>query len=151
MTHEKRMSETTTWLTPRWLFDWLGSFDLDPATIDNHPWPCAKENRSSGGLDTPWHGRVFLNPPFSTGQIEPFVRRMAEHGLGVMVCAARVETAWFQDHVFGEASAIWFPRGRIQFCRPDGVVAPRSGFPSCVVFYGEQGSPAPRAGHWWHP
>lgn len=150
MSHETHATQTTTWVTPRWVFDWLGRFDLDPATFDGHPWPCATENRSSGGLDTPWHGRVFLNPPFTNGQIEPFVRRMAEHGDGVLVVAARVETDWFQDYVFGAARAIWFPRRRINFCRPDGTPAKAPGFPSCVAFYETPPASSPRPGAWWY-
>jgi hypothetical protein len=148
MSHESHAPLTTTWITPRWIFEWCGSFDLDPATIDGHPWPCAGENRSSGGLDSPWRGRVFLNPPFTNGQIEGFVQRMAEHNNGVLVVAARVETGWFQDHVFGAAQAIWFPRKRIQFCDQSGQTMPRCGFPSCVAFY-ERPRKAPRPGVWW--
>ena len=149
MSHELRNSPNTTWVTPRWLFDWLGKFDLDPVTFDGHPWPCASEERTIDGLATPWHGRVFLNPPFSSGQIEPFMRRMAEHRNGVAVTAARVESAWFQDYAYGAATAIWFPRGRIHFCRPDGSVAKQTAFPSCVIFYEEPTLPAPRRGTWW--
>lgn len=151
VSHEPRNSPHTTWLTPRWVFDWIGKFDLDPATITEHPWPCAIENRDRAGLDTPWHGRVFLNPPFASGQIEPFMRRMAEHRNGVALMAARVETQWFQSYVFGAARAVWFPRGRIQYCRPDGSVARATGFPSCVAFYEEPPAIAPRPGTWWRP
>jgi hypothetical protein len=151
MSHESHASQTTSWVTPRWVFDWLGKFDLDPATFDGHPWPCATENRTSGGLDAPWHGRVFLNPPFTNGQIEPIVKRMAEHGNGVLVVAARVETAWFQDYVAGAARAIWFPRKRVQFCDQTGQAITRCGFPSCVAFYETPTLPAPREGRWWMP
>jgi hypothetical protein len=149
MTHEVRWSKNTSWVTPKWVFDWLGRFDLDPATFDGHPWPCATENWSTGGLDRAWNGRVFLNPPFCSGQIEPFVKKMAEHRNGVLVCAARVETNWFQDYVFGSANAIWFPRGRIKYSLPDGRTPKAVAFPSCVVFY-EQPRPEPNCGTWWY-
>lgn len=149
MSHEERWSENTTWVTPRWIFDWLGRFDLDPATFIGHPWPCADENRDRDGLASPWRGRVFLNPPFASGQIEPFMRRMSEHNHGVAVIAARVETVWFQDFVYGAARAIWFPRGRVSFCTPDGVEVDGCGFPSCVAFYEAPILPAPRDGVWW--
>lgn len=149
MSHESRTSQTTTWVTPKWIFDWVGRFDLDPATFDEHPWPCATENRSCEGLETAWHGRVFLNPPFTSGQIEPFVKRMAEHSNGVMVVAARVETAWFQDYVFGAAQAIFFPRKRVQFCSPTGLQITGCGFPTCVAFYENPPTHAPRPGYWW--
>lgn len=149
MSHESHASQTTSWVTPKWIFDWLGRFDLDPATFLNHPWPCAIENRFEGGLDTPWTGRVFLNPPFTSGQIEPFVKRMAEHNNGVLVVAARVETAWFQDYVFGAATAIWFPRKRVHFCDRTGVQIKRCGFPSCIAFYEKAPESTPRPGIWW--
>lgn len=150
MKHEKRVSLSTTWVTQMWIFDWVGVFDLDPATFDGHPWPCARENRSTGGLDAPWYGRVFLNPPYESRQIEPFMQRMAEHSNGVAVIAARIETKWFQDYVFGAAKAVWFPRGRIKFCRPDGTEAKSVAFPSCVAFYEEPPAESPpRDGTWW--
>lgn len=150
MRHEKRVSLNTTWVTPRWIFDWLGQFDLDPATFDGHPWPCAIENRTKNGLELPWHGRVFLNPPYESRQIEPFMRRMAAHGNGVAVVACRVETAWFQDRCFGSATSIWFPRGRIRFCDENGSEKRQVAFPSCVVFYERPPAESPRPGSWWH-
>jgi hypothetical protein len=149
MSHESHTPQTTAWVTPRWVFDWLGRFDLDPATFENHPWPCAAENRVIDGLSTPWHGRVFLNPPFTNGQIEPFVERMALHGNGVLIVAARVETGWFQDYVFGAAQAVWFPRKRVQFCNQSGQPITRCGFPSCVAFYEKPPVATPRPGTWW--
>ncbi len=149
MIHEARVSLNTTWVTPKWIFDWVGSFDLDPATFPEHPWPCAIENRSAGGLLTPWHGRVFLNPPYESRQIEPFMERMASHGNGVCVVAARIETRWFQQFVFGAAQAVFFPLGRIRFCRPDGTEERAVAFPSCVAFYEQPPATSPRPGVRW--
>jgi hypothetical protein len=149
MIHEARVSLNTSWVTPKWIFDWVGSFDLDPATFDGHPWPCAIENRTIDGLLQPWHGRVFLNPPYESRQIEPFMERMAEHRHGVAVVACRIETEWFQRYVFGAAQAVFFPRGRIRFCNPQGEEMRAVAFPSCVVFYEPPPATAPRPGVWW--
>jgi hypothetical protein len=149
MIHEARVSLNTSWVTPKWIFDWVGSFDLDPATFDGHPWPCAIENRTIDGLLQPWNGRVFLNPPYESRQIEPFMERMAEHRQGVAVVACRIETEWFQRYVFGAAQAVFFPRGRIRFCNPQGEEMRAVAFPSCVVFYETPPVTAPRPGVWW--
>jgi hypothetical protein len=149
--HENRVSLNTSWVTPKWIKDWLGDFDLDPATFDGHPWPFGKKNLSSQGLDIDWDGRVFLNPPYESRQIVGFMRKMAEHGNGVSVIAARVETKWFQDYVFGKAQAVFFPKGRIKFCKPNGAEARNVGFPSCIVFYEQPPASVPIPGTWWRP
>lgn len=149
MIHEARVSLNTTWVTPKWIFDWVGRFDLDPATFDGHPWPCADENRFTDGLSTPWHGRVFLNPPYESRQIEPFMERMASHANGVAVVACRVDTNWFQRYVFGAARHVFFPRGRINFCTSDGREMRGVAFPSCVAFYENRPETTPRPGTWW--
>lgn len=58
--------ETNTWLTPKWLLDELGEFDLDPcAAPEPRPFPTAKKmisEKDGCGLSAKWEGRVWLNP-----------------------------------------------------------------------------------------
>ena len=69
-----------TWLTPRRIVDALGPFDTDPCTPCFMPWRTATTmyNVFDDGTTAPWHGRVWLNPPYGREAV-PFMRRMAGH------------------------------------------------------------------------
>lgn len=72
-----------TWLTPRYILDALGEFDTDPCVPDVMPWRTANTmyTKSQNGLVQPWHGRVWLNPPYGKDAI-PFFDRMTTHAGG---------------------------------------------------------------------
>ena len=69
---EKAMfsSATVEWPTPREFFDKcaeeFGPFDLDPCAPVNRPWEMAATHYTmhDDGLNRPWHGRVWCNPPY---------------------------------------------------------------------------------------
>lgn len=71
--------------TPRWVFDALGeSFDLDPASpplgVSQVP-TAAVWTKNDDGLTKPWHGFVWLNPPYSNST--PWADRFIAHGNGL--------------------------------------------------------------------
>ena len=73
-----------TWLTPRYIIDALGPFDLDPCCPPKMPWQTAAEMvcRPADGLAVDWRGkRVWLNPPYGREAV-PFLRKMAIDGTG---------------------------------------------------------------------
>lgn len=124
------------WVTPRRIIDVLGPFDLDPACCDPMPWPTADTMWTSEGLDRQWSGMVWLNPPYS--DVGTWMERLADHGNGIALVFARVETVWWFETVWTKASAIAFPKGRLTFYRPDGTKpGVNSGAPSALVAYGE--------------
>ena len=130
------------WLTPPHILAALGRFDVDPcACMAPRPWSTADRHftREDDGMSRPWYGRVWLNPPYGPPNvIAPWMRRMAEHQFGTALIFARTDTAMFHQFVFGAASAVLFLRGRLFFCRPDGVPAKaNSGAPSALVAYGD--------------
>lgn len=118
-THEPRVSEAETvdWFTPPWIFERLGlRFDLDPcAPAGGLPWIPAERFYSlpDDGLDLPWSGRVWCNPPYGkdTGK---WLARLAAHGDGVALVFARTDAEWFQL-VAPKASALLFIAGRVPF------------------------------------
>ncbi len=121
--HQRTVGKSQTHLTPRWLIDRLGQcgFDLDPCAAPlPRPWDCARENWTEGGLERPWSGRVWLNPPFDRYQVGQWVQRLADHGDGVALLHARTEAAWFEP-VWKRATTILFLADRIKFCREDGT------------------------------
>ena len=109
--------KSVEWYTPAWIFDALGIlFDLDPASPHDHPTAVPAANKYTvfdDGLKLPWSGRVWLNPPYSrvTGA---WVRRMIEHGDGILLVFSRTDAAWCQQ-AMTNATAILFVAGRVQF------------------------------------
>jgi len=130
---------TGVWLTPRYILDALGPFDLDPCAAPNPAfWPTARRHIAppDNGLAADWAGRVWLNPPYST-EVRLWLAKLAAHGHGTALIFARTDTSWFADSVWSTASAALFLRGRIRFHRPDGTLAEdNGGAPSVLVAYG---------------
>ena len=124
MSHEKPIGKTQVHLTPKWIIDGLGPFDLDPCASDPRPWDCATNNFTEidNGLMLPWTGRVWLNPPFLRHEIGLWIGRMAIHGYGTALVHARTDTRWFR-HIWDEATGLFFLAGRIAFHRPDGSLS----------------------------
>lgn len=137
-THERHAADTDVWLTPPYILKALGEFDLDPCAPVERPWRIARQHytKADRGLSMPWHGRVWLNPPYGS-EAAHWLKRLAEHGDGIALIFARTETAYFFDHVWGAADALRFLRGRVKFHYPDGRQCPtNAGAPSVLVAYG---------------
>jgi phage N-6-adenine-methyltransferase len=112
--------DADTWLTPLWLLRELGKFDLDPcAAIVNPHHVCARiYTIADNGLTLPWNGRVFMNPPFSnTAQ---WLMKHAEHGNGISLVPATVESNVWREYVWPRARALFLLHGRTRFLNPDG-------------------------------
>lgn len=131
---------TDSWITPQYILDALGEFDLDPCACSPQPWATAAcmIYEAGDGLLQPWEGRVWLNPPYGP-QAEQWVVRLAEHGRGTALLFARTETRWFVQSVWSRASALLFLHGRLHFCTPAGQRAKgNAGGPSVLVAYGAE-------------
>lgn len=136
--------KSSVWLTPRWILDRLGRFDLDPCAAPSpRPWDIAATRHielPEDGLNVEWGApartRVWCNPPFGKGERELWMYRMALHGNGIMLIPAATETAAFSDFVWKEASAVLFLNRRPHFHYPDGTQAKaNSGCSICLVSY----------------
>lgn len=134
--HTRGQKTTDSWITPRWLIERLGPFDLDPCACDPQPWPCAAKSWTENGLLRPWHGLVWCNPPYGKAMTD-WLDRLAAHGSGIALVFARTETAAFFQSVWPCAPLLMFLRGRLTFHYPDGTQAPaNSGGPSVLIGYG---------------
>lgn len=139
--HQSARSLSTTWLTPPEIVRALGHFDLDPcACPEPEPWVTASEHWTlkDNSLNRPWHGRVWLNPPFGPKPVVmAFMRRMATHNHGTALLFARTETELFFETVWGRATGLLFLKGRPHFHRQDGTRAKaNSGAPVVLIAYG---------------
>jgi phage N-6-adenine-methyltransferase len=136
--HQSAKMITDTWITPKWIIDALGEFDLDPCTPDEMPWQTAKTRftKEDDGLKQNWCGRVWLNPPYSR-EATKWLTKLADHGDGIALIFARTETSWFFKDIWKRASGLLFIEGRIYFHHQCGKKArANAGAPSVLVAYG---------------
>jgi len=113
----------------------MGGIDLDPAS-------CAIANEVVGattfyamqddGLEQPWAGRIWMNPPYSTPLIGRFCAKLVdEYQAGAVTEAITLtnnatDTAWFHG-LAPVASAVCFTKGRVKFWHPDREATPLQG------------------------
>jgi len=138
--NESSVGGTEVWLTPPYILEALGEFDLDPCASIDRPWDTAKHHYTEldNGLEKEWFGRVWCNPPYGP-KMSPFLERLSDHtGGGIALVFARTETKAFFDFIWDKATAILFIKGRLRFHTPDGSQGGTAGSPSVLVAYGER-------------
>lgn len=134
--HQTTIGGTQSWITPKFVIDDLGPFDLDPCACDPQPWLCGAESWTVAGLDRKWRGLVFLNPPFHRYEVGRWISKLAAHGEGIALVHARTEAEWFEP-IWQHADAIGFLKDRLYFHYPDGRKAKaNSGAPAVLAAFG---------------
>jgi len=116
----------------------MGSIDLDPASNEKAQEVVKAKvyyTKEDDGLDKPWDGNIFLNPPYSHPEVKYFVDKLlAELKPGqqaILLTNNNTDTNFFHDAV-RQAAVVCFTKGRINFLKPDGSVSsPTNG----QVFY----------------
>lgn len=138
VTFERAENTTIEWLTPPILVKMLGEFDLDPCSPENPPFTHAKINYTikDNGLDKVWFGRVYMNPPYGKG-MENWLEKLKIHGNGIALIFARTETKTFFNHIWDDADALLFVKGRVKFFNLEGKQVGTPGSPSVFVAYGK--------------
>jgi len=130
---------TNDWLTPPAMLQRLGTFDLDPCGCAGMPWRTATQTYflpEHDGLAESWQGRIWCNPPYGR-KVGAWARRMAEHGNGIMLIFARVETTAWQTDILPLADALLLLHGRVHFYLPSGERGKSGTAPSALLAYGE--------------
>ncbi|MBK8035334.1 MAG: hypothetical protein IPK17_38680 [Chloroflexi bacterium] len=117
------------WYTPADIIQrvraFMGEIDVDPASCDYAQRTVQAKTyytRQTDGLIREWHGRVWLNPPYSYPLVERFtVELLRQYRQGIVKEAIvlvnnRTDAAWFQS-LLVTAEATQFVSGRINFER----------------------------------
>ena len=105
----KDYQENNEYYTPPQVFELLGlRFDLDVCSpAGGVPWIPADRHYSlqEDGLSQPWHGRVWMNPPFS--KPAPWIDRFIKHGNGV--CLTQLSRSKGVYELWRHADAVVLP------------------------------------------
>ena len=143
-THTNASSSHHGWGTPKQLLETLyqvfGRFDLDPCSPSGNARTAPVRARvhftvEDDGLSLPWHGAVFVNPPY--GRCLPDWTAKASHeaatgnaGPIVALVPARTDTRWWHRDIASKATVL-FLRGRLAF----GDAGQSAPFPSALVVW----------------
>lgn len=137
-------SDSPEWYTPsdilRRVVATLGQIDLDPCSNSEiAPNVPAREHftEALNGLNQPWCGTVFMNPPYGR-EIDEWIGKLIHEYLAarteaaIALVPARTDTGWWARL---EAFPVCLIRGRLKFISPDGCEnsAP---FPSAAFYLG---------------
>lgn len=162
--HESNRQKSIEWYTPPAIFDAIGlQFDLDPCAprppaapwlpVDRRycapdfptPIPLGDNAWACDGLEQPWNGRVWLNPPYGRYAPPRWVGRLIEHaatpgGSGIALVFVRACTDWWQTAA-AAADNVLFLRGRVDFKPGAGAAKNGKGHasaPACLLAYGAE-------------
>lgn len=140
----EKAGESDEWYTPAYIFEALGvQFDLDVASPPKGPrYVPTSKFYSRGSLERPWHGLVWMNPPFghqSTKRL--WLRRFFEHGNGIALVPDRTSAPWWQEFA-PLADAICFMAPKVKFERPDGTIGESPGTGTCLFAAGSMAAQA---------
>jgi len=138
----KRMTE---WGTPRAFMDWLDvekgfKPNLDPAASIRNTKAPHFYSEEDDGLSKPWHGHVWLNPPYGS-EIGSWVEKCAEEIKSDLVKSiyvlvpARTDTKWFHEIVMPHAYIVYLIKGRFNFVGEEAADRANAPFPSMLIVY----------------
>ena len=117
--------------TPKWIFDALGiTFDLDVACPPEGPahTPCKQfYTQADDGLAQPWHGTVFMNPPYSN--TTPWVHKFMSHANGIALLQT-AKSRWC-NQLWNNAPAIALLPSGMKFVQGSILM------PTMLVAYGD--------------
>lgn len=74
--------------------------------------------------------------------MELWLEKLKTHGNGIALIFARTETRLFFQHIWNDADAVLFVKGRIKFYHVTGIQGGTPGAPSVFIAYGEENARA---------
>jgi len=129
--HVSANSGENEWYTPSAFIDAaksvMGGIDLDPASsliANERVGASSIYTKEDNGLEQPWEGRVWMNPPYAQPLIAQFAERLCgAYRRGVTDAVVLVnnasDTRWWQGFA-AHCDAICCIKGRVKFLDPDG-------------------------------
>lgn len=138
------------WYTPPEVADLardvMGGIDLDPASCE-YANGLIKAKRfytkQDNGLQLPWKGRIWMNPPFAYSLIMKFSDRLVgEYRRGgvkqaVVLVPNATQRVWFQ-RLASYCTGVCFPRKRMSFHTDQGVPNGGSLKGQCLFYLGDR-------------
>lgn len=120
----------------------MGEINLDPASSEIANKTVKADHIytvEDNGLEKPWFGNVWLNPPYATDLIGKFAEKVVNElgniNQAIVLVNNATETEWFYGMVTN-ATAVCFPKSRVKFYTPDGKTgAPLQG--QAIIYFGE--------------
>lgn len=145
--HVSFNSGNNEWYTPSEYIDAarsvMGCIDLDPASSPEANKVVNADNfytAADNGLQYQWLGKVWMNPPYASGLVNQFAKKMAEHVScgdvtdAIVLVNNATETEWFRQ-LIGVSSCVCFPQSRVKFWKPNGDTgAPLQG--QAIIYIG---------------
>jgi len=133
------------WGTPPGFMRWLRHNrnwvpDLDAAASPHNAKATMFFTQEDNGLDRPWFGNVWLNPPF--GREVPLwmdkcaqeIEREEVRSIYALV-PARTDTKWFHENVLPFAHIVYLIKGRFNFRFDEAVPGANAPFPSMLILW----------------
>lgn len=139
--HEQSVGATDEWYTPPHVFKALGcTFDMDvayPPTI--LPWIPARNVIKRNSLAEPWHGFIWMNPPFGARNgLVPWLEKFFEHGNGIALVPDRTSAPWWQT--YAPRADLWlFVSPKLKFIGIDGKPGESPAQGTCLWAVGARG------------
>lgn len=140
------MNQNDEWYTPpEWMElvkEVLGTIDIDPASNQIANGTVRALNyftEKTNGLDKPWVGRVWCNPPYSAKLIKQFTTKFYSEYLsgnmveGIILTNSGTDTLWNQNICKGVQV---YTIGRISFMMPDGSRKATGSRGQCFTYVG---------------
>jgi hypothetical protein len=137
---------STTWITPQWLIDSIGLSDLDPCGYKlngEFVVQCAHESYSlqdfQNGLNLPWHGSVYCNPPYNdtkTWMKKCRLHHQATNEDVIMLIKPSFGTQYFYDEM-QHSTGIVLMKDRLRFLDGTGTDVGMAHFPTILVAFGD--------------
>lgn len=143
--HVAYNSGNNEWYTPKEFIEAatavMGCIDLDPASSEiANKTVGAKQiyTIEDNGLEKPWFGNIWLNPPYASDLIGKFADKLVDElkhiKQAIVLVNNATETEWFYTMVT-QATAVCFPRSRVKFYTPSGTIgAPLQG--QAILYFG---------------
>lgn len=130
--HVTNNSGENEWYTPPEFLESarevMGSIDCDPATSEKAQETVRAESyftQETNGLEQEWGDNVWMNPPYATGLIGPFISKLCDEveagrvSQAIILTNNATDTEWFAE-LAEVATAFCFKQSRIRFLDADG-------------------------------